>query len=386
MNKQELDLQARTRIRHQTVWSPWEQYGPLSGLKPIEEELKRARAHTIEGYMASVDADMALKEIERDRGAELARAELEQEMKLALEKYETERRRLAIKMAADDYFLAAKRYEAHVRNIIMSAREYAAAMEREQAKLEKAKAELAVEKEHLRIKDLTAQVFIQAVEKAMVEADVAKMKLQAAKARVDIIEAEVAAKRAEVSMIEAEVKEAMAEAEKADIIADLASIFAQVVVKGLTSVKLDVETKEIEAGFRYVATKLSDMLRLWDIRTHIMELRHEAEQRLLEEILELGEAEKRALDLRLLALLYDRDALDYEIEKTNDAIEMERFLREKLDGVKLENMRYKHLAEIGLLNKNVWAERIIDRARVAASRNRRQITHSSTVSYEYHSK
>lgn len=340
----------------------------------------------MEGYLASIDADYEVKEAERDRGTELAQAEIDQEMRLALEKYETDRRRLAIRMAAEEYFLAAKRYEAQVRALIMSAREYAAAMEREQAQVEKLKAELAVEKEHLRVKDLTAQVFLQAVERAMVEADVAKMRLQAVKARVDVVEAEVAAKRAEVALIEAEVKEAMAEAERADLLADVASIFAQVLVKQLASVKLDVETKEIEHGFRYIQAKLDDMLRLWDIRETRMELREEAEKRLLEELLEHAEEEKRSQNLRLMAALNDREALEYEIQETNEAIEKEKLLRARLDAVKLGNMDQKHLIEMRSMRKSVWAEKILNVARRWADKNRKQLTISGTSSIEYHTK
>lgn len=224
LKQAELDLKARTRLRNLTVWSNWEKYGPLAALTPWEADLNRSREAWIEGYMAAVDADFELREMERDRGGELAQAEIDQDMRLALEKYETDRQRLAVRMAAEDYLLAARRYDAQVRAIIMAAREYAAAKEREQALLERDRAELAAEKEKLRGQELEAQVILQAIERAMVEADIARMKLQAARAQVDLVTAEVAAKRAEVDLIEAEVKEAMAEAEKATLRADVAQI------------------------------------------------------------------------------------------------------------------------------------------------------------------
>uniref|UniRef100_A0A7C3ZAS4 Uncharacterized protein n=1 Tax=Desulfobacca acetoxidans TaxID=60893 RepID=A0A7C3ZAS4_9BACT len=386
LKQSELDLKARTRLRNQTVWSNWENYGSLAALTPWEADANRSRRSLVEGYLAAIDADLEVKEVERDRGAELAQAEIDQEMRLALEKFETDRRRLAIRMAADDYYLAAKQYEAQVKAIIMAAREYAAAMEREQALTEKARAELAVEKEHLRIQDLTAQVFLQQVERAMVEADVAKMKLQAAKARVDVVEAEVAMKRAEVDLIEAEVKEAMAEAEKATLRADVASIFAECLVKQLTAVKLDVETKEIEAGFRYIQTRLDEMLRLWDIRAQEAGLREEAEKKLLEELGWQTEEDKRTQDLRRQAAANDREALEYEIQKTDEAIDEEKWLREQLDTAKLANLNLKLKMDIRTLQRNLWADQVLNAARRWANKNQSVIKISGTNSYEYHTK
>ncbi len=386
LKQAELDLKARTRLRNQAVWSGWEEYGPLAALAPWEADLNRSRGALVEGFLAVIDADFEVKEAERDRGTELAQAEIDQERRLALEKYETDRRRLAIRMAADDYFLAAKRYEAQVKAVIMNAREYAAAMEREQAQLEKARAELGVEKEQLRAKDLTAQVFLQAVERAMVAADVARLKLQAAQARVREVEAYTAWKRAEVDLIEAEVKEAMAEAEKATLRADVAGIFAECLVKQLAPVKLDVETKEIEAGFRHIKVRLDSLLRLWDIREGMMGLREEAEKKLLEELGWQTEEDKRAQDLRREAAANDREALEYEIRETDEAIDEEKWLRERLDAAKAANMDLKTRIDIRTLHRNLWSDRVLNAARRWVNKNQSVVKYSGTHSHEYHTK
>ena len=379
------DLKAGVYLRNQSVWGQtWEGLS-LPELAVLEREAGKHWGFLVSSYLATIDEELRLKQLELDQINDLSQAEIEQERQLAWEKYETERQKLSIRMAAEEYFLAAKQYETQVKAVIMAAREYAAEMEREQALLEKARAELAVEKEQLRTQDLTAQVFLQAVERAMVEADVAKLKLQAARARVDIVEAEVAARRAEVALIEADVKEAMAEAERADLLADVASIFAQVVVKQLAPVKLDVETKEIEAGFRYIQAKLDDMLRLWSIREQSMEQRGEAERKLLEELGYQIEEEKREQQLRIDAVLKDRQALQYEIDRTFRAIGMEQLFRERVDRVKRENLNQKLRIELGLLNKNLWAEKVINAARRAVTARREQLVFSNLVSYEFHS-
>jgi hypothetical protein len=134
----------RTRARNRGVWVG------LLGDTPLgehEAQLDSLAIPTIEGYLAITDEMFAIKESQRDRAIEQDRAEIAQERSLADAKVQTERQRLAIKMAAEEYLLAARFYDAKVRSLIMAAKEYAAEVEKEQAGLEKSRAELAVAKE-----------------------------------------------------------------------------------------------------------------------------------------------------------------------------------------------------------------------------------------------
>jgi hypothetical protein len=246
---------------------------PLVGM---ETELDLMARPSIFNYMATSDEAWGIKEYQRDQTVELSQAEVDQDRAIAKAKYDTGIAKIAIERAADEYVLAAKIYDAKVKGLIMGAKEYAALVEQEQLAVEEARTGLAIDKEALRRTKVRADIYLEEIARAQVEADIAKAQVEVAKAHVRAALAGIAAGEAEIKLIQAQTEVYIAEADKATLQADVASIYAEILTKELSQVKLDVGQKEIAAGFAYIQSHLADMLSLWDTREAINTLQIES--------------------------------------------------------------------------------------------------------------
>lgn len=361
--KNKLNLEARTRFRNDTVWIALGWGGLMTPLAGEEAVLNVLYQPTVEGYMAISDEVFNVKESQRDQSIEQSQAEVNQERQLADAKMATEREKLAIEHVTDEYVLAVRLYDAKVRTLIMGAKEYAAEVEREQIGIEKRRAELAVAKEELHLEEVNAKIFYEAIQKAMVEADLARSQLEVAKAHVRAIMADIQAQRAELDVIEAEIKEAMAVADKATLQADVAMIMAEVITKQLADIRLDVSRKEIEAGFTYIQTKLNDLLAVWEVRTRQENLKTASEADIVAELLLILAAEKRAEDLRLIEADDNREVFQHEREETAANLESEAELKTSWRDNKLALADEKYQEDISTMDATSWARMAIAGAR-----------------------
>ncbi|MDI6752783.1 MAG: hypothetical protein QME78_00125 [Thermodesulfobacteriota bacterium] len=361
-SRDKLDLTERTRFRNRTVW-----VGLLAGTPLAQNEalINILYQDMIEGYLAITDEAFALREHQRDLTTEQSRAEIDQERSLADAKAATERERLAIKITADEYMLAARIYDAQVRGLVMAAKEYASEVERGQLALEGRRAQLAAAKEGVRLKEVNAKIYYEAIQKAMVEADLAKNQLEVAKAYVRVAMAGIDATRAELEIIEADVKQAMAAVEKATLQADVAMTYAEVVTKQLSKIKLAVEQKEIAKGFDFVRSKLTDLLGIWTVRNRIENLREQGMEDVLAEILAVLEAEKGEQDLRLTEARNAQEVFDYEGAQTAASLVKERTQRVSWVTAKERLRAVENNAKVSILSKKTWAEELTDRAQAA---------------------
>jgi len=356
----------RTRARNRGVWVG------LLGDTPLadqEAKLDSLALPTIEGYLAITDEMFAIKESQRDRTIEQNQAEIAQERTLADAKVQTERQRLAIKMAAEEYLLAARFYDAKVRSLIMAAKEYAAEVEKEQAGLEKSRAELAVAKEENRLQEINAKIFYEAIQKAQVEADLARAKVDVAKAHTRALMADIEAKKAELDLIDAEVQEAMVTVEKATLQADVALLYAEVVTKQLSEVKLAVEREEIARGFGFIQTKLDDLLAIWDARDRVEGLRTQGEKEVLAEILSLLTAEKAEQDLRKTEIQDAMEVFEHEVQAEAADLQEVRSQLEPWTTLKKKVKETDHKNKMSLLDKKLWAEKLINAAQQWVQKN-----------------
>ena len=347
-------LAGRTRERNALTWLSLDFGGIMAPLAGVEAELDAMARPSIFNYMAASDEIWGIKEYQRDKTVELSQAEVDQERLIAEAKAATGRAKIAIEMAADEYVLAAKVYDARVKGLIMGAKEYAALVEREQLAVEESRAGLAIDREELRRIKVKADNYLQTIEQAQVEADIAKAQVEVAKAHVRAAMSGIEAKRAEIQLIEAETEQYVAAAEKATLQADVAMIFAEILTKRLSAVKLDVGKKEIEAGFAYIQSHLTDMLALWDTREAINRIQVESELDLQTEIALRMLVDKIQEDLREQEVDDARQVFIHESSKTAENLAGERGLqavsvgaRKGLMEKKLDNSMKRDDAEAG---------------------------------------
>ena len=263
------NLATRTRQRNALTWLSLDYGGVMAPLVGMEADLDALAGPGIENFMAISDEAWGIKEDQRDKTVELSQAEVDQDRLIAEAKVATGRAKIAIERVADEYALAAKVYDVKVKGLLMGAKEFAALVEVEQLANEEAKAGLAVDKEALRLAKIQTDIKLQTIERAQVEADLAKAQVDVAKAHVRALMADIEAGKAEIELIEAQTQAAIAEADKNTLIADVAMIFAEIMVKKLSSTKLAVGAAEIAAGYGYIQSKLGDAIALYNIKAAI---------------------------------------------------------------------------------------------------------------------
>lgn len=315
------ELAARTRVRSQSVWA-----GMLGGTLLAEDErVLTGLFHNYgETYLAITDELLAVKEYERDTTHQLQLDQVDQERLLAQMKADTERAKLAIRMALDDYIYAEGLYEVAIKNLLMSAEEYAAAQEVENLHLKALGIELDVEKEQIRTQELEAKIQEEAVNQAMVQADIARQQLEVARANVQAIMAGIEAQEAELKIIDTELEIAMADVEQATLRADIAQILADIVLKGLSKIELGWKTQEIEQAYAFAQSKLADALALWTVKDRIEEQKIMNLDQLLIEAAKLFNFEYAAENLQITAIQNDTDVQAYEVGATDSEILNER--------------------------------------------------------------
>lgn len=310
-------LRERVRKRAQATYQNLEIYG-LSGAMTGEIDFfDQARRDVGDQVVAIIDAAIDSKLDLIERTAEQKRYELDQDRFIADDKIELMRTKLSLKIAADNYALAAKEYDAQVRQMVMRAKFYAQELEREYSiPYEQAKAEAAEAKQGSKLVQLQAEILTESVNRAQVEAEVARMRVDVAKAQVKVLQAQYEAAKAELDVINAELQVAMAEAEKATIRADVAMTYAEVVMKQLSTIKLDLESTEIAHGLQYIQTRLDSLLARQDIKLLEEHEKTAGEADQLAALNDLINATKDQDQLEIDRILNELEAIDYEIVRT----------------------------------------------------------------------
>jgi hypothetical protein len=364
VEKQELAI--RTRQRNVLTWRSLDYGGVMAPLVGMETALDTLATPSIENYMAISDEAWGIKETQRDRTVELSQAEVDQDILLAEAKAATGRAKIAIERAADEYALAAKIYDAKVKGLIMGAKEYASLVEQEQLANEEAKTGLAIDKEALHLIEVKAKIYLQTIEQAQVEADIAKAQVEVAKAHVRAAMAGIEAGEAEIKLITAQTEVYVAEADKATLQADVASIFAEIMTKQLSATKLGVGRAEIAAGYTYIQSKLDDALALYDERGLIEVIRTEAEMALQVEMNLFLAVEKAEQDLRLLETEYARLTLIHEEGAIWSNIGGEEAMRQALANARMALNTARTAMLIGKEKGQTLAAQTVSQAQIAS--------------------
>jgi hypothetical protein len=374
------DLTEHTRFRNGTVW-----VGLLAGTALAEDEALVNALHrdTVESYLALTDEIFQVKEYERTKSIEQSQAEVDQDLLLADAKAATERQKIAIRIAADDYIFAARVYDAQVRGIIMLAKEYAAQVELEQLTEQAKRTQLAIDKEAIHLVEVETKIEIEGIQRAMVQADLARNQLEVAKAGVQVLEANIAAEKAELETIDAEVEEAMEVVTLANLQADVAMIMAETVMKQLSKVKLAVEKEEIADGFAFIQTKLNDLLTIWAVKGRIEALKTKSAGDILDETVKLLSAEEADQDLKLVEMADAKIVQDYDANATSDELSSERSLRFAVVNAREGLQDAEQNAKAQILSERTWAEMLINEAQKSVYKNHQIGTFSTTRTSEY---
>lgn len=380
------NLQGRTRLRNSTVWIPLDWGGIMQPLAKEAAVLASLGRPFIASYMDETDELFAVKEYQRDRLSQVEQDKVTQDGRIADADAASKRRVLAFKLAGEQYVQAARLYDAEVRAYIMAAKEYAAEVEREQIKLEELRAIYGVRKAETRLQEVNAEVYYEYIKRMETQVDVAKAQLDVAKAQVRAVTTEISAEEAKLEVIETELKQAMAVAEKATLQADIAMIYADIVVRGLSKVKLGVEKSEIQAGYGWIAQKLSDLLAIWNVRTRTENLKTESQQEVFAEVTRLLAAEEAGEDLRRLELSVGQDVLSHEAEATYEEIDKEAELTaSKLTAREaLESAKGAH--EDDMTTATTAAKKITNAAQQALNRKRETLSQQTQYMDLYISK
>jgi hypothetical protein len=377
------ELAGRTRERNSLTWLSLDFGGLMAPLLTLETDLDVMAAPSIENCLAVSDEAWGIKEYQRDKTVELAQAEVDQELVIADAKAATGRAKIAIEMTTDEYVLAAKFYDAKVKSLIMGAKEYAALVDLEQLAVEEQRAYLAIDKEALRLVKIQADIYMETIQQAQVEAEIARAQVDVAKAHVRAAMSEIEAGKAEIELIEAEIQEYVAEAEKATLKADVAMILAEIMTKRLSTVKLDVGRKEILADYTYFQTKLDDALTLADIHKAIEDVRTESEVAIKEEVDLLLAVEKAEADLRNLEADYARLVFAYEEGQTEANIQEEAALKHSLVMARQRLSDAQLQLSINRDAKHTWAQTWLNTAHKWVHKHSQHGVTSYETNYEF---
>jgi hypothetical protein len=355
-------LNDRTRLRNASLWVGLDWGGlmaPLAAQQAVMDSLGRPG---IESFMAITDENWGIKEFQRDRTYELNQAEVADQRQIADDQVATGRAKLAIQRSMDAYTLAVLIFTAKVKALLMGAREYAAQVELEQLEVERTKAILAVAKEGLHQKQVNAAIYYEYIQGLMVEADIAKSQVEVAKAQVRALMADIAAGEADIRVITAQIEVFMAQADKAGLRADVANIFAEILVKKLSAVKLDVGQKEIAAGFGYIQARLDDALLHLETQKVGETLKTDYANAALVEAGLIFPDEKASEDLREKEQLDAREVFDYTRTATYQNIQDETALRALSVTAKEALSDQKLAVKEGEDIKKTWAQALINTA------------------------
>jgi len=319
-------LKERTIKRGEAVWQDYDLDNLTEGAARVEGQIDQLGRDTIRQGIAIVDGEVDFQAEQRGRLHELELMGVEQDQRLAYEKNQREQQVLAMKIAGEQAILASKEYDAEVMAFIMTAKEFAAEVEREQIALQKTRALMDIKKEEAHLKTTESQILLEYINRLNVQVDIAKAKLDAAQAVVKAIMTEFEAKQYDLRVVQADLEIVMAEVERATLLADIAMIFADIIVRGLAKIKFEVDSAEIEAGFRYIQSKLDDMLSIWSDRKSLEEVREAYELLFKGEILKQLPLQEEGEDLKL--------------EQQDREVETFFFEKDKIDGTKTPQGRF----------------------------------------------
>jgi hypothetical protein len=379
---EKIQLAERTRHRNDGICVAIDWGGLLDPLESQQAALNTLARATIENYMAASDEAWDIKAGQRDQTNRLNWDEVNQERALAEAKIATERTKLAIKLATDEYTLAVRQYESKVKGLLQDAKDFAALVERQALAIEGDRLTLAISKEDLHQKDVQAQIYYEMIQRAQVEADLARAQVDVAKANVRAIMADIEAGKAQVDLVEAQVQVFMAEAEKATLQADVATIFAEIMTKQISSIKLGAEKAQISAEMASVQNAISAAIMVYEARGMAEQVKIQAEQLLLAEASKLLAAQEAELEIKILESEQELAVLAAIDEKTQAEIGQEKALMTALTANRIALVDARTAKSVATENARTSMESAVNLAYIATYLSKTHLEYRTLFSTE----
>lgn len=356
--------------RNIAIWNPFNTFSHRGILNPItanETVLDNLGKNLISGDILIVDDEIRIREEQRDALFQLGYDTITNEMTLMDMDAATKRAVMALQIAANDYMMLVEDYIVQVLNLISDAKDYAFEVGQNAIDLARVKAEIAEEKGAIYIQEVDLRIQLEEIERKHVEIELLRAELAAAKAHTRLIMAEIDVARAELALVEANVKVAMADLEKIQIEVDIAMTLADIIVRGLTSVKYDVEVAEIASNYQMIADKLAAILAI--IAEKKVQIEHQTDSRgnVLEDIVSLNTSDVEAQSKRIDEVTSDQVVHAYESDKVDDVLAEERSKIATLVSEKLNEILARVSVVTQTEEKQTWASALLDAAYIIAT-------------------
>jgi len=240
----------------------WQDYTDLD-YRGIENPLKSNGASLdvigssyVRNGMFIVDDKNRIMLVQLDDMIKLGNDTVSNDMAVIDLKAETQRTKMALESATNDYVLAVVRFADEVKSQIMEAKMFALELSRNEVTLSEKRATLADEKAAIQITETGLKIKIEELERKHVEIEKLRAELSVAKANTQLIMSEIDVKKAELAVINGQVQKAMAEVDKIELTTNVAITLADLLVRQIAGVRLESERADLSAIAQIIAMKL----------------------------------------------------------------------------------------------------------------------------------
>lgn len=355
--------------RNISIWKPlttFEYMGVPNPLISDEAVLDNLGKSLIGGSITIVDDDIRIKEEQRDALIQLGYDTITNEMTLADMDAAAKRAVMALQIAANDYMHLVEEYVVYVLELITDAKEYAFELGKNAIDLARVKAEIAEEKGLIYIQKVDLQIELEAIERKHVEIELLRAELAAAKAETRLLMAEIDISKANLRLIEVSIETAMAELAKVQIEVDIAMVIADIIVRGLTTIKYEVEAAEIAAGYEIIASRLTAILEVIAEKKVQLETQSDSKEDIFDDITALISADIESQSKRIDEVTSNQAVQDYEKVQTAIVLSEEASQITKLTEKVIEEIIAKTNAMTSTEEKQTWASELVDAAYIVA--------------------
>lgn len=355
--------------RNISVWKPLTTLAYMGVPNPLLDNgtvLDNLGQSLIGGAVTIVDDATRIKEEQRDALVKLGYDTITNQMTLADMNATTRRSVMALEIAANNYIMLVENYIIEVLNLITDAKEYAFELGKNAIDLAQVKAEIAEEKGAIYIQKVDLQIELEEIERKHVEIELLRAELSVAKAHTRLLMAEIEVSRAELALIEVNVKAAMANLAKIQIEVDIAMTIADIIVRGLTTVKYEVEVAEIAASFGIIGSKLSAVLSLIAEKGVQLGIQTESKETIFGDITDLNAANIEAQSKRIDEVNSNQSVHEHEASKIADVLSEEEAQISALTEQIINEIEARTIALVQTEEMQTWASELIDAAYIVA--------------------
>jgi len=341
----------------------------------------------VENGLSAVDRMFSLGETYLEAETEYGEEEQRVQKQIADDRAATRRAIIAMETVTEGYVHSIDLFAAAVEKEIADAKAVASEIENRQLRLlEEGRTDLAEGRALAVIAETDGKILLETIERNFVELDIAKINVDVARGRVRAVMAELDVTRAELNIVKAEVEQAMTVVRAAELRANIAAIFAEIVTKELIKTTYAVTKAEIEAGFDFVRDRLDAVLTLSGIRETRERMRLRLEELMQGAVTENAVAKLVEDGIRWNATVADEYVASYDRDQTAGALRTEEDAKGDLYRVE-QDLDAKQRGDGGWdlkeIEKRTWATELIEKAETALAEQRTLQTWTSVGIWEH---